>query len=165
MGNALRTDDVHPEDAVRLRLDEELDLTLGVEVRLGARVGEEREAADLVLDAVLLEFLLRLADPCDLGVRVHDARNGAVVHVTVPAVDVLRRSDPLFLCLVREHGPEGHVADALDVRHARVELVVDHDAPARVDFDADIFEAEALDVWPAADCDEHNVCFELRHAE
>jgi len=78
------------------------------------------------------------------------------------ALDV-HRGDALLLRLVHEHWSEGDVADALDVRHTRVELVVDHDAPARVDFDADIFDAEALDVWPAADGDEHNICLELRH--
>ena len=94
--------------------------------------------------------------------RIYDARDSAVVHVAVPAVDVLRRGDPFLFRLVREHGPEGHVADALDVRHARVKLVVDHDAPARVDFDADVFEAETFDVGSAADGDEHNICLKLR---
>ena len=78
--------------------------------------------------------------------RIHDARNRAVVHVVVPAVDVIRHVDPFLFRLVREHVPEGHVANALDVRYARVELVVDHDAPARVDFDADVFDAETFDV-------------------
>ena len=125
-----RTNDMYAEDAVRLRFHEELDLALGVQVCLGARVGDEREAADLVLHAVLLEFLLRLADPRNLGVRVHDARDRVVVHMAVPAVDVLRRGDALLLCLVREHWSEGDVTDALDARYARVELVVDNDASA-----------------------------------
>jgi hypothetical protein len=53
------------------------------------------------------------------------------------------------------------VTDVLDIWHARVELVVDHDAPARIDFDTDIFEIKAFDVWPAADGDEHNICLKL----
>jgi hypothetical protein len=37
--------------------------------------------------------------------------------VDVARVDVLRRYDALLLlCLVREHWPEGDVADAFDVR-------------------------------------------------
>ena len=80
-----------------------------------------------------------------------------VVHVAVPSVDVLRRGDPFLLRLVREHGPERHVADALDVRYARVEVVIDHDAPVRVDFDAKTF-----DVGSTADSDKYIVCFKLR---
>jgi hypothetical protein len=160
--NTARTDDMYSENYVRLGLHKELDLSLGIQVGLGARVGEEREAADFILHAFLLEFLLRLADPRDFRVRVYDARDRAVVHVSVSAVDVLCSGDALLFCLVREHGSEGHVADAFDVRHAGVELVVDHDASAWVDFDADFIEAEALDVWPAADGDEDNVRLELR---
>jgi hypothetical protein len=153
---------MYSEYDVRLGLHQELDLALGIQVGLGARVRQEREAADFILDAVLLELLLRLSDPRYFRVRVYDARDRAVVHVSVSAVDVLRSGDPFFLRFVREHGPEGHVADAFDVRHAGVELIVDHDAPAWVDFDADFFEAEALGVWPAADSDEHNVRLDLR---
>lgn len=40
-------------------------------------------------------------------------------------------------------------------------LLIDHDAPARIDLNTDIFEVEAFDVWPAADGDEHNIGFEL----
>jgi len=35
-------------------------------------------------------------------------------------------------------------------------LVVDYDAPAQIGFDPDVFEVEAIDVWPATDGDEHN---------
>jgi len=62
---------------------------------------------------------------------------------------------------VCEHRPESDVSNTLDVRHARVELVVDYDAPARIDFDTDIFEAEALDVWPAANGNEDNISLKL----
>ena len=65
-------DDVHAEDAVRLRLGDELDRALRVEVRLGARVGEEGEAFDLVLRARGGEGGLGRADPGDLWVRVHN---------------------------------------------------------------------------------------------
>jgi len=153
---------VHAEYAVRLLLDEELDLALGVQVRLGARVGEEGEPADLIPHALLLQVLLRLPDPRYLRVRVHHARDRVVVHVPVPRVDVLSHRDPLLFRLVREHRPERDIAYALDIRHGRVELVVDHDAPTRVDFDTDIFKTEALDVWSAADGYEHNVRFDLR---
>ena len=79
---------MHAKDAVGLLLYKELDLTLGVEVRLGARVGGEGELPDFILDAVRLELLLRLADPSHLGMRVHDGGNGVVVDVTVTVLDV-----------------------------------------------------------------------------
>jgi len=46
---------------------------------------------------------------------------------------------------VREHRSQSDVADALDV-DTGVELVVDHDAPAQINFDANVFEVEAFDV-------------------
>jgi len=40
-------------------------------------------------------------------------------------------------------------------------LVVDHDAPSRIDFDADIFEVKAFNIWPTADGDENDIGLEL----
>ncbi len=154
---------MHSEYAVRLSLDEELDLPLGVEVRLSAGVGQERERALLVLYALFLQVLFRLADPRNFGVCIYDARDCVIADMTMPAVNIFYRGDALFLGFVRKHRSEGHVANTFDVRHARVKLVIDHDAPARVDFDADLFEVEALDVWPASDGDENNVRLELHH--
>ncbi len=48
-----------------------------------------------------------------------------IVDTTMPAVDVFSRGDSLFLGFVSEHRSEGHVPNPYDVRHARVELVVD----------------------------------------
>ena len=156
--------DVHTQNAVGLGLSDELHDTLGVEVRLRARVSRERELADLVLDARGLELLLGLADPRDLGVRVHDGRDRVVVDVPVALGDVLHCGDTLLLGLVREHGPECHVANALDALHARVELVVDHDAALVVELDTDLVETEPLGVWPAADGDEDDVRLKLRYS-
>ena len=61
---------------------------------------------------------------------------------------------------MREHRSQSDVADALDV-DTGVELVVDHDAPAQINFDANVFEVEAFDVWPATDGNENNICIEL----
>jgi hypothetical protein len=62
---------------------------------------------------------------------------------------------------VGKHRSESDIANTLDVRNAGIELVVDHDAPARIDFDTDVFEVEAFDIWPTADGDENNVGLEL----
>ena len=71
------------------------------------------------------------------------------------------RRDTFLFRLVREHRSESDVADELDVWHAGVELAVDHDAPARIDLDTNVFEVEALDVWPAIDGNEDNIGIEL----
>ena len=89
----VRADDVHAEHAVGLRLGNELDDTLGVEVRLRARVGREGELADIVLDTGSLELLLGLADPSDLGVRVDNRGNGIIVNVAVTSLDILSNSN------------------------------------------------------------------------
>ena len=161
---SIGANDMHPKHAVRLRLGDELDGALSVEVRLRARIGRKGELADLVLDARGLELLLRLADPGDLGVRVHDGRDRVVVDVPVALGDVLDRGDALLLGLVREHGPEGDVADALDALHARVELVVDHDAALVVELHAGGLEVQALGVWPATDGNKNDVRLELQVA-
>jgi hypothetical protein len=62
---------------------------------------------------------------------------------------------------VGEHRSEGDITDTSDVRNAGVELVVDHNASARINFDADIFEVEVFDIWPTANGDENNVGLEL----
>ena len=60
------------------------------------------------------------------------------------------RGDIFLFRLVSEHRSESDIADTFDVRNADVELVVDHDVPSRINFDANIFEIEAFDIWPAA---------------
>ena len=152
---------MHAEYAVRFLFDQKLDLALGVQVRLGARIRKEREPADPVPHALLLQVLFRLPDPRHLRVCVNHARNRVIIHVAVARVNVLRRRDALLLCLMREHWPEGDVADALDVRYACVELVIDHDTPARINFDANFFEAEAIDIWSATDSDKDNIGLNL----
>ena len=86
---------MYPKYNVRFCLHEQLDLALRVQVRLCVRVYKERKAADFILYPGLHEFLLRFADSRDLRVRVrvYYARDRVVIHVAVPAMDVLRGSD------------------------------------------------------------------------
>jgi hypothetical protein len=62
---------------------------------------------------------------------------------------------------VREHGPEGAVADYADVGDFGPVFAVDYEAAPVVGFDADGFEVQAGSVGSAADGDEADVCFEL----
>jgi hypothetical protein len=157
----VRADNVHTEDTIGLGVGEELDQTVGVGVGLGARVGAEGEGASLVLDAGLLELSLVLADPGDFGVGVHDARDGAVVDVTVVLGDVLDGGDSLFLGLVGEHGAECAVADHADVRDLGAVLLVDDEAAAVVGLKTDLLETETCGVGTTADGDEADVGVEL----
>jgi hypothetical protein len=104
---------VHAKNLIRLLLHDKLHKAVRVVVGLGTRVGNERELADLVFDAFLLEVFFRTADPCDLfvpqqlssnekkksvsqtdlGVSVDDGRNGVVVDVAMASLDVLDRSN------------------------------------------------------------------------
>jgi hypothetical protein len=76
-------------------------------------------------------------------------------------VYILRRRDAFLFRLVGEHWAESNIADTSDVRNGSVEYLVDHDAPARIDFRADVFEVEAFGIWPTTDADENNIGFDL----
>ena len=156
--------DVNTQDLVGLLLCQELDLTLGVQVRLGARVGQEGELSDFVLDTGSLELLLRLADPCDLGVRVHDGGDRVIIDMTMASLNVFGRGDTLLLSLVREHLSECDITNAADVGRGRVELGVDHDATLGVKLNAGSLEVETLSVRPAADGDKNDVGLVLQRA-
>ncbi len=153
---------MHAEDAVCLLLDKELDLALGVQIRLGPRIGEEREPANFILHPILLQVLLGLTNPRHFRMRIYHARNRLIIHVAMSRAYIFSCRDAFLFRLVGEHRSERNITDAFNVRNAGVELVVDHDAPARIDFDADVFEVEALDIWPTADSNENNIGLELR---
>ena len=157
----IRPDNMNPQNPIRLGVGVELDEAVGVEGGLGARVGAEGETAGLELDAGRFQLGFVLADPGDFGVRVHDAGDGAVVDVAVAFLDVFDRGDGFLLGFVREHGAEGAVADDADVGEFGPVLLVDDEPAFVVDFEADVFEAEACGVGSAADSDEDDVCVEL----
>lgn len=138
----VRADDVNTENLVGLLLDEELDDTVGIGVSLGTRVGKEGELAHLVLHTLLLELLLVLSDPSHLGVGVDDSGDGSVVDVSMTSLDDLDSSDTLLLGLVRKHGSESGVTNALDTLAGGVVLVIDNDASALVLLDSDSLEVE-----------------------
>lgn len=99
-----------------------------------------------VLNASFLEFILRLADPCDLGVRVNHTRNAVVVNLTTSVRNVLCNRDRFFLGLVRKHSSLNAVSNAVDVRLARLPSVVSFNHAALVDLNSSFLEVEALTV-------------------
>lgn len=164
LGNHLASvgaDNVYTQQSIRLRVRQHLDHALRVQVRLGARVGAEGEGADTVGDVVLLEVLLGLSDPSDLGVGVHDRGNGSVVDVAVALLDVLDDGDSFLFGLVRQHGSEGHITDAADVRELGSVLGVDDDTATLVQLHANVLEAQATGIRATANGSQDDLSFEL----
>ena len=157
----IRPHNMNPQDPVRLRVRDELHQTLGIEIRLRAGVGGERECADFVLDAFGFEVCFGLADPGDFRVGVHDGGDGVVVYMAVVFGQVFDGCDGFFFGFVCEHGPEGAVADHADVGDFGTVFRVDDQAAAVVGFDADGVEVQAGGVGSSADGYEDDVCVEL----
>mmetsp|Transcript_21198 Transcript_21198/g.50243 ORF Transcript_21198/g.50243 Transcript_21198/m.50243 type:complete len:262 (+) Transcript_21198:120-905(+) len=150
-------DDVHAEDLVRLRLGHELDEPVRQRVCARARVGHERELADLVLDARRLCLILRHANVGHLREGVDHAGDRLVVDVAVLARDVFNDGDALLLRLVRQHRSADHVTDGPDARHVGLHALVHlHDA-ARAHFDTRLLKTQPVCVCVAPDRDENNV--------
>lgn len=147
---------------VGLGICEELHETIGVQVGLRSRVGGEGELSSLVLDTSSLELLFVLTNPCNLGVRVHDGGDRAVVDVTVALVDVLDGSNSLLLGLVGEHGSESAVTDGADVGDLCAVFLVNDQAAPLVSLETNVVQTETRGVWAAADCDKYDVSVDLR---
>lgn len=164
LGNHLtgvRAHDVDTQNAVGLLVRDHLDHTLGISVGAGTGVGGEGEGTNVVGDARLLDLLLRLAAPGDLGVGVDNGGDDVVVDVAVTAVHVLNSSDTLLLGLVGQHGTVGDITNAANVGDGGAELRVDGDATALVDLDANVLETETLSVGLATNGDEDNIGIQL----
>jgi hypothetical protein len=158
----IRPDNMDTQDLVGLSFGQELDESLRVQICLCPRIGTEHELPNFVLDSFRLQVLFRLADPRNLRVGVDNGRDGIVIDVPVPGLDVLNRSDAFFFRLVGKHGTKRNIADAFDVLLRSGELIVDDDATSVVEFNARGFEIEAVRVWPSADGDKDDVSLQLK---
>lgn len=76
-----RSDHMHAQDLVCVAVGEYLGESVRLKIRLRPGVRHERKLADLVIDAFLLQILLRLTDPAHLRMRVYHARHAVVVDV------------------------------------------------------------------------------------
>lgn len=163
--------DVDAQNAVGLLVRDHLDHTLGIGVGASTGVGGEGEGTNVVSNARLLDLLLRLAAPGDLGVGVDDGGDDVVVDVTVTTVHVLDSGDTLLLGLVGQHGTVGDITDAANVGDRGAELRVDGDATALIDLDANVLETETLGVGLATNGDKDDISIQLekvkrqRHGE
>jgi hypothetical protein len=73
--------------------------------------------------------------------------------MAVALLNVFDRGNGFFLGFVGEHGSEGAIANDADVGEFGAVLLVDYEAASVVDFEANVFEAKAGCVGPAADGD------------
>ena len=78
---------MHTEHAVGLSLRKELNRALHVLIRLCSGVGCEREASNLVFDALALEFLLCLPYPGNFRVCIDHGWDYAVVDMAMASCD------------------------------------------------------------------------------
>jgi hypothetical protein len=151
-----RADDVNAEHFVGFGVGDYLHKAIGVAVGFGAAVRHEGEFADLDL-AALLGLFLGQANVSDFGHGVDDAGDHCVVHDAGLTRDKLRRRNALILGLVRQHRPGGDVANGIDARDARLEIMADFNLSAFVESDARLVEAETFSVRTPANADEHAV--------
>lgn len=117
--------------------------------------------ANFVLDTLILQLLLILAHPGNLGVSVHDSRDSLVVDVTVAARDHLDSCDTLLLGLVCKHWAESDVTNALDTLAGGVVLVVHNDTATLVQLHTDGLKVETGGHRSATDGDEHHIGIKL----
>ena len=76
-------------------------------------------------------------------------------------VHIFHHRDAFLLHLVDKHCSKNDIANAFDVQDSSIELVIDHDAPTQIDFNADVFKVEAFELCPMADGNEHNTRIKL----
>ena len=110
-----------------------------------------------LISPLLLRRFLGQADAGDLGHGVDHARDDIVVHDAGQAGDILGDRDALVLGLVREHRAGDDVADRPDAGDLGREVVIGLDLAALVGREADLVEAEAVGVRPAADRHQHAI--------
>src|SRR2546421_4978810 len=159
-GDELRNhwpDGVQAEDAIGLRVGDELHETARIPQRPGPAVGHEGKRAGAISDASSFELLLGLADPGDLWRRVDHPWHGVEIHMSMLAGDALGHGSALVLGLVREHRTAHDVADRPDPLEIRPAVGVDGDEPAFVELETDRLGVESGGVWDASDRDDQLV--------
>lgn len=152
---------MNSKDPIRLFLRDELHEAVRVEIGLGSGVCKEREFADVVLDAIGLQFLLGLTNPSNLWMGVDDGRDGCVVDVSMASLEVLDSRDALLFCFVGQHRAKCRVTDAFDVWRRGVELTVHDDAVLLVELDTGGLQVQPLSIGSTSHSDQDNVGFDL----
>ena len=87
----MRTEDVVTQDPICFFVSQDFVVLCDV------GVGQKRKCAFVVLDRFGSQLIFRLADRCDLGLRVDDAGNGIIVDVAMQAVDLFDTGNGSFV--------------------------------------------------------------------
>jgi len=156
-----RSDNMGSQDLIGGLVGQNLDETVGVVVGLGTRVGQEGELAHLVGNTLLLQLLLALANPRDLGMRVDYTGHAVVVDVHVAAVDALNGDEALIFSLVRQHGSVDAVADGVNIGHHSLESGVDGDPAAVILNNAHGLQTQTFGVGTTSNTDQQGVALDL----
>ena len=108
-------------------------------------VGAERELAHAIGAAAGLHLLLRESHRGEFGPRVHNARDGAVMHVHRLAGNHFGGNHPFFFSLVREQFATAHVTDGIHTRQVGLLLIVYQNFAARAHREAKRRRVDAAD--------------------
>src|SRR5690606_14669744 len=151
------TENVRPQDAIRLGIGQYLHAALAGADGPRTPVRFEREHTYLVLDAGLLELLFGLADTGNLGMGVDDIGNRVVVDMAVSGHDRFHTRDAFLLGLVRQHGAANDVTQRIDAIHVGPETFVDLHEATLVLLDAQLLQPQSIRVRHAAYRHQHAV--------
>src|SRR5580698_10360564 len=133
----VRADDVDAQDLAVLGVADDLDEALMRSHNAGARVGGEREFADLHFVAGFLRLGFGQANAANLGMAVSRSWNAEFVNF-----------------LHRLAGDVRHGDDAVDARLGSAHVAVDFHV-ATLDLDLRLLDADVLGAWRAADGDQN----------
>ena len=149
--SSIRADNMTTEYSIGLRVRQNFDKAIRVAIAACAAVGHERKLAYPVGLPRRLQFYLELADVCNFGPRINDARNRIVVNMPGLTGQDFSDDDTFVFCLVRQHWAWNAITDGVDARHVCLKLRIDlNDTPA-ISLDPDRIETEPLRVGHTAD--------------
>lgn len=136
-GVGVRTDDVGAEQAIRLRVCQELGQPACIAVASRTAVRRKRKRASLVFNAGCLQLLLGLTDARDLGRGVGDGWHSVLVDPWVAAGDPFDAPDAVQRGIVRKHWSRNNVADGVNSRNLCLEANLDRHASLQIERNTD----------------------------
>ena len=132
------------ENAIRLRVGDELDHSIELFVCDRATVRAKRKFADTIINPLLFRLLFGHSNASQLGIGVNDSGDRIIINMAIFSRDPLDAGDPLVLGLMRQHRTCDHVADRVNAIDFRFEMFVDLDSFFLIQLDADFLRAESF---------------------
>src|SRR6185437_1838435 len=156
-----RPDDMHGQQAIRPRVGNYLDESLGFIHAACPRIGAESKAADAILTAAGLDLFLRRSDAGHFRPSVNHARHRVVIDVRLHTFETLDAGNAVFLGLVRQHRPGDEIADGVDTLDVRLEVFIHREAAgALVGMETDFTQSQSHGVRSATDGHKYLVALE-----